>query len=304
MMQRAGLSRLALFALSFALVAADAEFSMFGIPTALLCLFLAYAISWELAHLLKVKWNTFTSESSSTSISLILVGALFYFGCADKAVAALIHRCGQNAAYSSIQWKLNELTLIALSIGMMMCALVLAATIVSYAVDAWNQRKPSIVLIGTGSSILVGLIIGTLFGLAAIMGMPKENASLLLSLIAGLGIVNLMATPNGRANSHNENEDGKMGSERGGELMFLLGALFGALLSAGLTGILIKSASESIKLFVLVIVGAVAQRFLARLSIIQAPENAPKMLSVGIGFYTRHFLTLGMCASIALLLKG
>lgn len=306
MTRRTGLSKL-MFALSFVLVAADIKFSMFGIPTVLLCLFFAYAISWELAHLLKVKWNAFTSESSSTSISLLLVGALFYFGCTDKSVAALIQTHGQNAAYSSIQWELNELTLIALSIGMMMCALVLAATIVSYAVDAWNQRKPSIILIGTGSSIGIGSIIGVLFGLASMMSMPKENALSLLSLIGGLGAASLIASSDDEAGNRSESEGWRenCGGKRVDKLArFIAGALLGALLGGGLAGVLTSSAMESVKAFMLVMIGAAARRPLAKLSISEAPETAPKILSIGIGFYTRHFLTIGICAPAALLLRG
>ncbi|MCX7778320.1 MAG: hypothetical protein N2381_09760, partial [Armatimonadetes bacterium] len=182
-------------------------------------------------------------------------------------------------------------TLVALSMGMMMGALVLAATIVSYVVDAWSQRKPIMVVLGTASSVLVGLTVGIPFGLAVTMIAPKESALSLLSLIGGVSVANLLKA---------DDEANSQSSQRYRFLSPIAGGLFSALVA----GILINSMLESAKLFALVTFGVMAQqRLLSGLGIEQVPENVPKILSVGIGFYARHFLAIGVCASAAMLLK-
>lgn len=298
-MNRAKISKL-LFILAFVLVAADVKLNAFGIPTALLCLFLSYGISWEIAHLIRIRWNASTSDAFSTSISLIIVGAFFYFGCTDKAVAAFIQAKGQNAAYGSTQWKLNELTLSALSIGMVMGTLVAAATVVSYAVDAWHQRKPSLIFAGTASSILAGTVVGIPFGLTTMMSATKTDASLLLALIVGLGVAtSLLPEPSCR-------QPNMVSKRQSVILQELACSTCGAMLAGMFAGALTRNILSAVEAFWLVICGSVVgHRLMHSLSVDKAAtsQDAPKFIAFGVGLYARNFLALGVCASIALLLK-
>ena len=294
MKQRALLIRL-LFVLSFLLVAVDVKFAMFGIPTVVLSLFLAYVISWEVAHLFKVKLKAFSSEAFATSVSMAIVGAFFYLGRTDKAVAALIKMKGQNAAYCSAPWILNDLTLIALSIGIMMGILVIAATVVSYAVDVWHNRKLQPLLFGTASSALIGAFVGVAFGFMNSLSAPDGKPVFLLSIILGLGIT-----------SYSSLMDEEDKERRMKVTAHVAQILVGAVLSAVAMWVLSMNVRGMIEAFALVIIGAVTQRYLSSIiasASVPIPKEAPKLMVGWIGFYTAHFLPLGVCILLASLIE-
>ncbi|MFA4015490.1 MAG: hypothetical protein RUDDFDWM_000573 [Candidatus Fervidibacterota bacterium] len=294
MKQGALLIRL-LFVLSFLLVAADVKFAMFGIPTVVVSLFLAYVISWEMAHLFKVKLRAFSSEAFATSISTAIVGVFFYLGRTDKAVAALIHTKGQNAAYRSTPWMLNDLTLIALSIGIMMGILVIAATIVSYAADVWHHRKLQPLLFGVTSSVLIGTLIGVVFGLMNLLGAPDGKPELLFSIIIGLGIASYSCLVNETSEECRKKA-----------MVHAVQMLVGATLSAIIVWVLSANVRGMIEAFVLIIIGAVMQRYLSFAlagTSVPIPKEAPKLMVGWIGFYTGYFLPFGVCVLLASLIE-
>lgn len=283
---------------------ADAQLALWGIPTVLVGMFLAYIISWESAHLWRAH-RGHTSDSFATSVALMLTGALFCFGRTDRAVAEIISTKGQNFAYRSTAWTINELTLIALSLGVMMGVLVITAALISYIVQSWRERNWRILIFGTATSIIVGVVAGISFGLLCIMGPPNTNPMLLAALIAGMGIA---VYDNGGATRKHEGDTVASSAQRNAQKRRVSSVIFTVLgiIAAALIAYLSSHRRyDAIIMSGLVLLGAIVRALITawlRGREISEPEIAPRIVVFNVGWYTQHFAALGIAAAIAALI--
>ena len=293
-----------LFAGAFLLVTADAQLALWGIPTVMVGMFLAYTISWELAHLWRAN-RGHTSDSFATSIALMLTGALFCFGRTDRAVAEIVSTKGQNFAYRSTAWTINELTLIALSLGVMMGVLVITAALISYIMQSWRERNWRILILGAVTSIIVGAVTGISFGLLCIMGPPNANPMLLAALIAGLGIAtcnNGHATRGHEGNATASSEQCKVKKRR---IITAIFTALGIVASALIAYLSSHRQYDAIIVSSLVLMGVIMRALITpwlRKHEISKPEIAPRIVVFNVGWYMQHFAALGITAAIAALI--
>jgi len=274
------------FLLALLLVFVDSRWPITfgGIPSFLVAAFLSYAVAWDLALLLAAR-RTHTSDLLSTSLALLTVGCIFFFGRTDMVVASMIANKeeGQRIAYESFLWKFNDIVLLLLSIGTMMGLLVIAVAVLSYLGRVrWKQA-----MIGVLASVVVGTICGIGFG-SITMFPVREVWQLAPVLVVSLWIGTLI-----------------MGSQFGN----LQRSIFGVLATAATAMALLLILGSGLEAILLVTAGAVlgisVQALLGSWSVtvsIPIPENAPKFIWK-VGWYCVRFISLGVSVAFLLISK-
>ena len=254
-----------------------------GIPSFLVAAFLSYAVAWDLALLLAAR-RIHTSDLLSTSLALLTVGCIFFFGRTDTVVASMIANKeeGQRIAYESFLWKFNDIVLLLLSIGTMMGLLVIAVAILSYLGRVrWKQA-----MIGVLASVVVGTICGIGFG-SITMFPVREVWQLAPVLVVAMWIGTLI-----------------MGCQFGD----LQRSIFGVLATAATAMALLLILGSGLEAILLVTAGAVLGISVQALigswivTSIPIPENAPKFIWK-VGWYCARFISLGVAVAFLLISK-
>ncbi len=136
-----------------------------GLPALIIASALAYGIAWELPRLLFKKGNALDQLSASLALTLVL--ACFYLGKSDRAVAQIIEKQGQSAAFNSPMWLVNDGVLLALTVAVMMVLLALT-TFVLHLFQPSEQESPKPLpqrLINLTLQFIVASLIGAVVGL-------------------------------------------------------------------------------------------------------------------------------------------
>lgn len=136
-----------------------------GLPALIIASALAYGIAWELPRLLFKKGNALDQLSASLALTLVL--ACFYLGKSDRAVAQIIEKQGQSAAFNSPMWLVNDGVLLALTVAVMMVLLALT-TFVLHLFQPSEQESPKPLpqrLIKLTLQFIVASLIGAVVGL-------------------------------------------------------------------------------------------------------------------------------------------
>ncbi len=101
-----------------------------GLPALVIASALVYGIAWELPRLVYKRGSALDQLSASWALTLVLV--CFYLGKSDRAVAQMIERQGQAAAFLSPLWLVNDGVLLALTVAVMMALLALTTFVLHF----------------------------------------------------------------------------------------------------------------------------------------------------------------------------
>lgn len=255
-----------------------------GIPSFLVAAFLSYAVAWDLALLLAAR-RIHASDLLSTSLALLTVGCIFFFGRTDTVVASMISNKeeGQRIAYESFLWKFNDIVLLLLSIGMMMGLLVIAVAVLSYLGRVrWSQA-----MIGVFASVVVGIICGIGFG-SITMFSVRETWQLAPVLVVSLWVGTLIT---GRPFGNLQRSIFGVFATAATAMALLL------ILGCGLEAVLLVTAGAVLGISVQVLLGS----WIVTIPI-PIPENAPKFIWQ-VGWYCVRFISLGVAVAFLLISK-
>ncbi len=160
-----GLTEL-IFLAGLVLLPLDNLFWSAGLPSLVIAGALAYGLAWELPRLLFKNEGTLDQLSASWALTLVL--ACFYLGKSDRAVVQLIQEQGQDAAFNSPLWLVNDGVLLTLTIAVMMVLLALT----TFALHLLQPAEQGIPLprylqlaAKAFSHLLAALVVSTVVGL-------------------------------------------------------------------------------------------------------------------------------------------
>ncbi|MGQ9462224.1 MAG: hypothetical protein ACUVTP_04795 [Candidatus Fervidibacter sp.] len=160
--QDKGLTELIFFA-GLVVLPLDEFFWGAGLPALVIASALVYGIAWELPRLIFKRGNAIDQMSASWALTLTLF--CFYLGKSNKAVAQIIERQGQTAAFNSTLWVVNDAILLALTIAVMMVLLALTTFVLHLFQPPDREVPVQQWMVRYISQFAVGFLIGTVVGL-------------------------------------------------------------------------------------------------------------------------------------------